>query len=439
MHPTRRDFLASGILGFSAALIPSFLIAEDPPVSVDIPFLLFDCVGGAAFPANFFVGGEGGKPLGNYSRLGFDARKEDELDRSFGLPMAAKGSSILRGMKQAASREALAKLRLGSFCHFALDDQAGNALSSIALVYAASRKGRALNTVLASANSASGGNSVGPQLSLMPRPTAIARIEDLVTAVGFGAGTSLAGLPKPLLVKYGATLERLNRLFLEKHSAPKTASKPYEEIRKTIEQTPSVDPRASQEVAPVYGLNAQSNSASFEAVSAAVVRNVLEGNSGPGVISIGGCDYHDRGIAVTEAKDLEIGISVGRAVETAHRLKRPLFFQLLTDGGVGAEANSRIWRGDDGSKCMTVIGHYDPKGAADYAVKERFQIGYFTDGQGAERGTLIGDASGKNGENIAYAVAANYLGVAGRAGEFPRFFGDRFTTEQLKSVLVFGG
>ena len=80
---------------------------------------------------------------------------------------------------------------------------------------------------------------------------------------------------------------------------------------------------------------------------------------------------------------------------------------------------------------MTVVGYFNPNAAPEM---RRTQIGRYTDGQGADRSTLIGSDPAK----VAYAVFANYLSVIGRRGEFSSIAGRVFNSEaDVDSLLIF--
>ena len=60
----------------------------------------------AALPGNFMVARPDESMLSAYNVLGWDPRPSGAVDSSFGLPMAAKASQMLAGMKQTASADA---------------------------------------------------------------------------------------------------------------------------------------------------------------------------------------------------------------------------------------------------------------------------------------------------------------------------------------------
>ncbi len=456
-HPrpvTRRDFIKTGMIQFSSTLLTPTLLSQvilqhqaraagcsnaaGASGSELIPFLVFDMAGGAALPGNFLVGGKGGSEdlLSSYNQLGWDPRSAGALDRSFGLPMAAQASQILSGLKQAASPEAQALLRMGSFCNFSRDDTSDNPLSALTLVSKAGYKGSIFPNGLASENSASGGNSSSGLADLTLKPMHVARVEDVEKSLSYGpafAGFSdkeLKALGKSIHDMSVDQMTRFGRLGLGNQMAQLSECALSQNMQ-FGSKIPGLDPRQDQDIQAIYSIEG-SQSDSVEAVSAAVVMNVLRGNSGPGALTVGGCDYHDGSQSTGDGKDREMGQQIGRAIEAAYRLKKPLFFQLITDGGVYADPGTRNWRGDASIKSLTVIGFFNPSGAPS---QRRTQVGSYVDGQAVDQTTTVGGEPAK----VAYAVLANYLNACGKLKAFdqlaPRSF---FSAAQMDEILIFG-
>jgi hypothetical protein len=453
-HPkpvTRRQLLARGLIGSAAwSLLPfgsffgarkswAFAECNDAPATGGVPFMVFDLAGGAAMPANFLVGKAGGPTdyLTSYDTLGWNPRASGAHFDGFGLPMAAGGvSKMLVGLQQTASAEALANLRFSSICHFAQDDSGANQLSPITLMSKAGARGLFLPKGVGSEDSASGGNSNVILADATLKPLFVSKVDDLLGAVSFGR--AFDGLAT-------ADVERMARGALNLSMAQVAAMPESEQQRlladltecgfkKNVEYTQGVqglDPRNDQTMQGIYGINQGTAADDPNAIAAAITMNAIKGQSGPGVLAIGGCDYHTNSAADGDAKDLEIGQQIGRAVETAKQLGKPLFFQILTDGGVSADGGTRAWSSDSGIRCMTVLGYYRPEGAP---TQTKIQVGAYTDGQGVDRSTFIGSDASK----IAYAVFANYLNIQGRMGELADYLPDGvFTPAQLEQVLVF--
>lgn len=448
---TRRDFLSSGILGYSAMLaLPDLLGLTLRKVRADlvdagvlrathIPFMAFDMAGGAALPGSFLVGKQGGpmEYLQSYDRLGWNPKETGALNTEFGLPMSAKASTMLAGILATASVNARAKLRFVSLCHFAQDDTSNNKLNASTLILKATVPGQYISNGLGTKNSVSGGNSDAILNDLALKPGFVQNIDDVLGAAKFGgdAYKLLADAQMKALADGGVKLSAMQSNMLAGESGGPTLQElskvAYAKNKEFVAGIQGLDPRRDAQAAAVYAINQNTLGNDPQVVSAAIAMNVLKGHCGPGVWTLGGCDYHDGTQTSGDALDRRMGEQIGRAVELAHQMQKPFFFQLLTDGGCESQKGSRKWTSDSGDKCMTVLGYYNPK-EAPKTIK--LQAGHFTDGQSAERNTLIGS----NPANVAYAVLANYLQVIGKIDKFHEFAPGVFTKEgELKSILLF--
>jgi len=446
---TRRELLAQGFIAGSATLLAPTLFgsllsrAARAQGMTTLPFMVFDMAGGAGLPGNFLVGKTGGPEdlLTSYDLLGWNPRIGNALDKSFGLPMAGGNvSRILQGITTTSSAEARAFTRMGSLLHFAQDDTSSNQLSAVAMIARGGYKTTILSKALGQRTNVSGGNSDivrNGSADAAFKPLVVGKVGDVVDAVGFGQVFSTY---KPEVVKAMAqgmsdlTGEHVPEIRQRTRGdrLAELSQAAYEKNATDTASGSSMDPRQQTITQQVYQINAGTQPNDVRAITATIALNAINGNAGPGVITVGGCDYHDGTQTTGDAKDLEMGQHIGRAIETAHRLKQPFFFNLITDGGVYSRRGSRNWQGDDGTKCMSVIGMYNPAGAP---AMRRIQVGSYTDGQGVDRTTVIGASPAK----AAYAVLANWLSAQGRLGEFERIApAGVFSRTELESVLIFG-
>ncbi len=453
-HPlvTRRDFLSHGLLAFSAiSAAPTFLGGSNAWAaaagmcggatggSTALPFLAFDMAGGASLPGNFLVGKRGGAEdlLSSYGTLGWNPRESGALNKDFGLPMSAKYSKLLAGIMQTASAGARANLRMGSFCHTAQFDSSSNELNAGTLVLKSGTRGTYITNGTGSEDSVTGGNSSGPQQSATFKPTFVRSVGDLLSSTNFG-GASFTGIDVAKIKSLAQGAVELGEVQKEAFmgmAGGKTLADgsvcAYSKSLDFLAGVQGLDPRQDGIAAGVYGINAGSAPDDMNVVAASVVMNSVNGFAGPGTWSLGGCDYHTGDQATGDGKDLEMGLQMGKAIELAFQMKKPLFFQLITDGGNSAQEGTRNWSADSGERTMTVIGFFDPKGPPEMI---RSQVGQFTDGQGADPASVIGG----NPTLVAYAAFANYLSVTGRLGEFSTYAPGVFTgTDELKKVLIF--
>lgn len=447
---TRRDFLKYGLIPVAGQiLMPTLLtslltskraFAGDKAGSGYIPFLVFDMAGGAALPGNFLVGQAGGPEdlCSDYSKLGWDPRGSDALDKSFGLPMAKNASQLLAGMRQGASAEALANLRMGSFCHFSQDDTSSNQISALTLVAHAGLRGRFIPQGVGARNSISGGNSDAALKEAQYKPLFVQSTRDIQEAISHGPAFEsfdddhILSLSR-LIVEMSA--EQI-RNIPNNEKLIESAGNGYGRMQTYGKTIAGLDPTQDQNATQVYGLNRGGNPQDENQIFGSIAHNVLRGNTGPGAITIGDFDYHNKGQKFADGKDLEMGVQIGRAVELAHRTKTPLFFQILTDGGVSAKSGSRDWEEDSNVRSMTVIGFYHPTRPPE---QRRLQVGEYTaKGVVNQDNPLIGGGADQAPLKVADAVLANYLAACGKIGEYEKSSNGKFRNMEIDQVLIFG-
>lgn len=434
---SRRDFLRYGLIPFAGQLLmPAFsrsLLAAprcEGPVSPDyIPFLVFDMAGGAAMPGNFLVGKQGGPEdlAADYSRLGWNPRKAGALDTRFGAPMAKNESKMLAGILASASPAALARLRLGTLCHFSQDDTTSNTTSALHLVARAGLRGRHIRVGVGNGQGTSGGNSAAAQVSSEFVPVRVTSPRSIQEAIGNGPVFASANETENSELRRAILGLSLGKLV----GASETLECAYRESARYGRPIDELDPVKNPAVGEVYPLN-QSDK---DQIAAAIVYNVVQGNTGPGAITLGGYDYHDQGQQAADDKDQEMGVEIGRAVELAHRLGKPLFFQVITDGGVASEIGGRAWVADSNVRGLTVVGYYHPRGAPS---QRRLQIGDYTAGGIVnQEHPLLGGGADSAPAKAADIVLANYLAVCGKLGQYESL-GGKLRTGDVESALIFG-
>jgi hypothetical protein len=397
--------------------------------------------GGGSLPGNFLVGRRGGPMdlLTSYSTLGWDPREGGALNTDFGIPMSAKHSTLLAAILQTASAPARANLRMGSICHTATFDSSSNPFNAGILALKAGTRGRFINNGSGTEDSNSGGNSDAIGASPLYKPVVVASVNDFLSATSFG-GPSFQGFPVSKLKALADGAVDLGSLQIQDYmnqpggqALANATTCSYEKTLEFLNGVQGLDPRQDPIVQNLYNINDQSSASDMSVVEAGLLMNTLDGNCGPSTWTVSGCDYHDSTQTTGDAKDKEMGLVIGRAVELAYQKKQPLFFQLITDGGNSSTEGTRMWSADSGERTMTVLGYFDPSGPPEMV---RQQVGNFTDGQGADPTSLIG----ANSKLVAYAALANYLNIMGRLGEFSSYAPGVFTNPgDLDKVLIFAG
>lgn len=415
---TRRDFLSQGFLSFAGlTVLPSWLsplaFGDDCPMPQlsTLPFLVIDAAGGAALPANFLAKNEKNDLLPEYTLLGWNPRESGAISEDLGAPMAAKASKLFEGINQTASAEARKNFRLATICHSAQSDSSSNLLSALGWVVKSGNKGLSLRSAVGTSNTLSGGNSSVAGGTDFTKPLFVRSLRDLTGSVGFGKeaplGTASTDQLKGLLkMSAGLTEAELEKWMSlpEGKKLALNAKCAYVENGQNATGGDAFDPRKDANFQTIYQINQNTPENSQNVVFASLVKGTLSGQTGPSALTIGGCDYHDNTSETGDKKDNEIGQAIGRAVQAAHILKRPLFIQLITDGGCSNNPGTRIWRSDDNDRCLTVVGYYRPEGAMNLV---RTQVGYYNAGQSANLETLSGLGAKVN--KVAAVTFANYL------------------------------
>ena len=442
----RREFISRlasgyGALTFTPTLLTWLLSqgsAQAQTTGELMPFLVFDLAGGASLPGNFLVGNHGGPEdlLKTYSTLGWDPREADALEKKFGLPMSKKNSKLLAGILATASVEAQKGLRFSSFLHTSQDDTGSNSLSAIALVSKAGLVGKVVHEPLGTSPTPSGGNSLAAFQNLGTAAVSVSNLQSVLDSASFiGA---LQNMNPTLIQKMSASAKKLNATQLTQlngTSGLTQAANLHEGFfKKTSEGmvVSPLDPRANPATQQIYAITPDTALDDQGAIFAGVTLGAISGSTGPGVLTIGGCDYHDGSQTTGDKKDLEIGQEIGRAVELAFRLKKKLFFQIFTDGGLSSSSGTRTWTGDSGLRSATIIGVYDPSNTV---KQRRLQVGRYTDGEVADTSTIIGGDVTK----VATAVFINYLNASGRLDLYQTVFGagQPIAAQDLDSVICF--
>jgi hypothetical protein len=346
----------------------------------------------------------------------------------------AEVSKMFAGITQAASEDAQKKFRMGSLIHSSSDDTSSNPLSAADLALISSPTKMQFNQVVGNVRNFSGGNSRYAN-NAKSQAFYLNNITSFQNAFGLA---SIYGADNKTPKEIFSTMKRMasEQTRMLTNSFQETTSKSYEEAIDLASKGINVDGRKDADTRAIFNIQEGSDPQSQDVLFASVAYTTILGLSGPGVLTIGGCDYHDGTQETGDNKDLQIGQLIGRVVELAHRKQKPLFIQIVTDGGVDAVEGSRKWRGDSGARGMSVIGYFDPNQIPSYAKgNNSIQIGHYNSSQAADTSTLIGASPSK----AAYAAFANYLHICGRLGEFNNFAPGIFARDEMDSILVFAG
>lgn len=455
---TRRDLLATGVLSFSASLIApnwmKFLLPQAQaasgvcPTSVSglIPVVTLNLSGGAAMAANFVPMDEGGQPLPSYDVIGL-GDGQVPLENEFGkVPFAGRDNGVyiskfLQGLRETAPT-ALEKTAFVGVCARTRDDSGENQLSIDGLVNAAGLRGGLLPNLGSRSNVVTGINQK-PAVIVPAAPLVVGGFSSIQGALGYAGalGSSLNQNQKVALAK---SIERLSDAQMRKLASQQVGQSVKSLVGCANQKNSQlaalsntgVDPRtdaAGASLSSLWGINSGTANNNRNLIFSAMTYNALNGNAGAAALELGGYDYHNGTRTTGDAADLLAGQTVGRILETAAILGKPLFLYVTSDGAVSAtKSNSRNspWNSDRGIASVAYIMYFDPTGRKETSNN---QIGWFTTGQAASDKTLVGN----NPEVAAVSVFANYLKLNNRMNLFNSLVGRAFDSSKLNEVLRF--
>lgn len=451
---TRRDFLASGLIGFSSTLVlPSFLTilarsgsaeAQEALCKVaggsDLcPFISIKLSGGMAMSANFLPRDKGGNLLQSYSKMGMGLGATVPVSYEFAnRAVFYGGSTLLTGIRTQASALTLASSNFVGASVRSQDDSSGNKFDITGLVATAGLTGSLLPN-LGRANTDTGANQQFAYIR-PPAPLVVGRYEDVAGSLGVsGSLAALNQTQKSNLFKSiqnlsssqaaavqnmtGGTL--LARLLGCANTANTTLISNVSSL--------NIDPLGNPMFSAVWGITANSNKSSQDFVFATMVYNAINGNASTVNLEMGGYDYHNGTRTAGDAKDLEAGMVIGRVLQSLAVMGKKGFIVVTSDGSVtspDSETAGTPWTSDRGAAGASYMIGYDPAGAH---VMKSDQLGYVNSGQAADETFLTGGSA----ELTAAAMFVNYLAYNGKLSAVESYLPRVFTTADIDLVTKF--
>lgn len=454
---TRRDFLSAGIIPFAASIfMPNFASmilsqranAAEGEMSCDtadalIPLVTVNLSGGMAMSSNFLPMNAAGDPIASYNKLGL-GNNQVPIVREFGnVPFAGMDNGVLlskflTGIRANAVTSTIANTAFVAIPNESQSDTAANKLDISGLVTKAGLVGANLPN-LGQTGTATGIQQA-PAFLAPPAPLVVSNFNSLSTSIGYTAAlnTSLNSKQRESLVKL---MRDLNTAQTRKLATIKDG----EGIKKVldcagiknvdvvVQGAGIIDPRGNTAYSQVWGVTAQTAVTDQALIAGAMVYNTLLGQAGSSSLNIGGYDYHNGTRTLGDTKDQEAGTMVGRILQSAAILQKPVFIYVISDGSVfspDSDSRSAPWQGDRSSNGVAYMLYYNPKGRPE---TNGFQIGSFTDNQGADTSFITGG----DPEKAALAAFANWCQANRRLDLLERVAGRPFDTNTLPKVLKF--
>lgn len=457
----RRDFLAAGVIPFSASMImPSWLnifanagVAEAQELSCKAagtgtlcPYIGLKLSGGAGLAMNFVPHDKGLQPLNSYSLMGLGKNAISILNQDFAnlapfwTTAGGQTSGVLTGIRAQAQPTTLSKTAMVGVCFRSQDDSSTNKLDPSGMVGKAGLAGSILPN-MGRSNTETGFNA----LSAIVKPDApliVSRFEDIAGSLGVtGALANLLPPEKEKLfgvvkrsvasqaggirsLSGGATLAKL----------AECASIGNEALVKNANNL-NISPLSDAAFAANWGITAATSTSAQNFVFASLVWNALNKNAGTVNLDMGGYDYHDGTRTSGDARDQAAGAVIGMILESFAIRGTDGFLTVFSDGSVSSadsESPTAPWMSDRGTAGMAYMFHYKHQGVA---KAKSFQLGSFTQGQVADDTNLIGGTT----EKAAAAIFANYLAANDQLGKFESIVPRVFSTDELEKIRILGG
>ena len=446
-----------------------------------IPFICFDLAGGANLVGSeVIVGVQGGQAnflsTAGYGKMGVPGNMVPSasgfVSSALGLLWHSDGA-ILRGISSVASAAAMANTNGAVFPALSENDtniNPHNPMYGIAKVGA----NGSLLTLVGTEPTVSGGNSGAPMnLGGVPidaalQPSTIDQPSDAVGLVSSG-GVSATSLS----VEIQESQERISSgttLYTSGGSDPAAAFTGVLSEPNSGSGTPGVqlytsaDPNQAADDAQLKNqvrcsyVKSVNNSAEFGnpsdldptqdqnivggtpifsasqfndnniAMTASVMKLVVNGFAGAGTIALGGFDYHDNTRATGESRNFEAGQMIGAVLEYAHRLGKPVMIYVVSDGSLTSSSmvdttpagrDKLAWQGDSSAVASTFFLVYSPNGRPQPVSVANQQIGYFS-----SDGSVVSTSSpGANSvEQLVEMLVLNYMALQGVEGNFSTLF-----------------
>ncbi len=466
-HPkptTRREFLATGVIPFFAwAVGPSLVTllgSRSLSATCDvgsgssyIPFITLNLSGGPSLASQLVVKNLAGGNISSYTKLGLGVGPgiSFNVEKEFGnVEFAGTGiggntnglvSKFLTGMRSPRNENTRnPALDKAAFIWTAVasgDDSSNNPFDITGLVLKMGMTGSKLPNL--GRTDTSTGIGQKPTVVPPPAPFIVGNVNDLSNALGYA--TALSAMSSQQKTSLAKVISRLSGSQIRKIASTSGNQVIADLVDcaniRNVDLVASgggdVNPLAlgnavSTELARIWGVNANDRT-SQNAVFGSMVYNGIQGNASTINLNLGGYDYHDGTRTTGNTRDQAAGSVVGKILETANYLQKPVFIYVCADGAtVSSESPTADspWMSDRGIAGMQYIIAFHPNGRPSVSGN---QIGGFNDGQAADGKFPIGNSP----DLAAQAVFANYAAWNKRVDflELNRLAGDAGLRNQV--------
>ncbi len=489
---TRRDFLASGIMGLAGmAIVPSLSLYSSQAVaetigqeSLGLGFLCFEGSGGMNIAGGNVMVGFGADEEqenygttaggGDYILLGLPSSmhpsKSGMINKDYGIVFHST-SGILAGMNEVLTDDIVKDSIDGIIiCGRTADDSSENPINVAFQIQKAGAQGK-LVQLIGNTGTPTGSKSpaVATQIKSELRATRITNfsegsgllsIGDDVATANFLNSSAAGGTDR--IRSFLSSITGLSKIRLDKLvnqemdvRSIKTAQNSSKEVFKKFSPNslnPTKTPENLAMMRATFGASGLTGVADENI--AAIANLVTDRIAGVGSIVVGGCDYHTGNASAGLKKDKEIGRYIAKCIKLAQAKQQSLFIHLYTDGGVGGdnagttddspEGAGRVnWTGDNGttSAQLCIVYKHNHKRSTQGSLilegKTR-QVGYFKKGGGIN---LSSTSVSNNVDGMWKAVTLNYMACMSKASpdgvvdDVKKRFSELYPTESIPNDI----
>lgn len=437
--PTALDILVNRAMAQTCD--PATLQASMPAL------FTIDARGGACFAWDIPPRDGGGNFLQSYSRLGLPNADSTATDRGFldtpfkgGVKRSPDGSLIPRLVAEidrlAGGNPAdAATAVLGNTVAFPIwsvsrDDSStvGNDIQNAAVQAGLYGKLK----VLGERSSSTGISNVDAFNLATATPFVPNNVDDVINTLGAPSSTSALNLSDAKKDKLMNIIKQLDSSQAQRLARAPAASKVGQDLAAIADVNKCVltggqvgDPVGSG-IETVWELGVNGTPAS-NSVRAAMTLAALEGNSGPVGFEMGGYDYHGRAQNANNgqiARHQQLADLLAKVLLSAHRMNKPAFVWLVTDGATDTQPGEVDPRGDSGENGGNIVFVYQPNGSgnAGFGLKNGiFQIGAFEERNGNQ--AVARNSVTESIQQGALSALVNYLHFAGKLSELSKALG----------------
>lgn len=461
---SRRDLLGAGLIGLASRIwLPSTigmaasLLGKTSAQAANngtswMPFTTINLSGGASLHGNIVPLNSSGSLLPTYDFLGLG--KTPSIENYIGLNFMNR-SRLLEGLKSVISTEAAQKTKGSILCTTTAADTNNipplrSQLDLSAVLEKTGKKGEFFSDLQMNATTSSLRSFHDQEPNSRLNVSSLTQLKNSLSLTAVYSSTvsstdKTARFTQKQKRNVASVLSKITELQFDSRNSDKInreksklfdASKKLEDlVGGAVSGKDLVDPYKSPDAVKVYKLTTAASDSALVQTNAALAYCNLMGYSSHTFTALGGYDYHDPLTRIqSNQKDFEAGQHIGRIIELAHLLKKPVFLFIATDGScvsIKSDDTTSQWSGDTTNSLQLIIAYHPTGIDFNLTTNLKSQIGSYNNDQSTNKNTLVGDRT----DYVAAAVTANYLSLHNQTSRLSEVVPSTITQDRLGEVV----